>query len=67
MVDKQEAFFLSVSDEEIDKFIEEDKDNFKDKYDYTSLSVMAALNKYLQNNKNRTVVAVMTCKNRNGG
>ena len=67
MVDRDEAFFLSVSDEEIDKFIEQDKDDFVNRYDYTSLSVMAALNKYLPSQKNKTIVAVLTCKNRNGG
>ena len=64
MVDRDEAFFLSVSDEEIDKFIKEDKDDFVNRYDYTSLSVMAALNKYLPSQKNKTIVAVLTCKNR---
>ena len=64
MVDRDEAFFLSVSDEEIDKFIEQDKDDFVNRYDYTSLSVMAALNKYLPSQKNKTIVAVLTCKNR---
>lgn len=67
MVDRDEAFFLSVSDEEIDSFIAKDKEDFVNRYDYTSLSVMAALEKYLPSQKNKTIVAVLTCKNRNGG
>jgi len=68
IVDRGEAFFLSVSDEEIDNYIQNDKNDFKEKYDYTSISVMAALKKYLSNNiNNKTIVAIITCKNRDGG
>lgn len=63
MVSRNEAFFVSVSDDEIDDFILTHPD-FERKYDYTSLSVMAAVKKYGRHNDDETIVAVITCKNR---
>ncbi len=63
MVSRNEAFFVSVSDYEIDDFILTHPD-FERKYDYTSLSVMAAVKKYGRHNDDETIVAVITCKNR---
>ncbi len=62
MVSRNEAFFVSVSDDEIDDFILSHPD-FERKYDYTSLSAMAAVKKY-KHDDNETIVAVITCKNR---
>lgn len=64
MVNRNEAFFISVSDAQIDDFILKHRE-FEAKYDYTSLSAMAALEAY--GNKEDTIVVVLTCKNRNGG
>ena len=66
MAKRNEAFFISVCDDQIDSFIH-DHPNFKARYDYTSISAMAAVEAYLGANSNETVVAVLTCKNRNGG
>lgn len=65
MVSRGEAFFISVSDAQIESFVKEHPDY--NSYDFTSLSVMAALEKYLVNISNETVVAVLTCRNRDGG
>lgn len=61
-----EAFFISVTDEQIDEFVESHPE-FEAKYDYTSLSAMAALEEYKGNNQSETIVVVLTCINRNGG
>lgn len=66
MVKRNEAFFLSVSDADIDYFIQKHPD-YEASYDYTSISAMAALEKYLAVARYETVVAVLTCKNRIGG
>lgn len=67
MVTRGEAFFLSVSDAEIDYFIQKHPD-YEANYDYTSISAMAALEKYLAVARPKeTVVTVLTCKNRIGG
>ncbi len=63
MAKRGEAFFVSVTDEEIDNFISSSPD-FEMKYDYTSLAAMAALKAVNPEDK---VVVVLTCKNRNGG
>lgn len=64
MVNRNEAFFISVSDDEIDSFIFTHP-NFERKYDYTSLSAMVAAQKYNKQKDNKTtVVAIITCKNR---
>lgn len=65
MASRDEAFFISVSDKQIDKFILKHPE-FKAKYDYTSISAMAALDEYKKTSKEKIVV-VLTCKNRNGG
>ena len=66
MASRNEAFFISVSDEQIDSFILAHPD-YKAKYDYTSISAMAALDAYRKRAKNERIVVVLTCKNRNGG
>ena len=66
MAKRNEAFFISVCDDQIDSFIRDHPD-FRARYDYTSISAMAAVEEYLGANGNETVVAVLTCKNRNGG
>ena len=66
MAKRNEAFFISVSDENIDEFICKHP-GFKVNYDYTSISAMAALEKYAKVHNNETVVVLITCKNRNGG
>ena len=66
MAKRGEAFFISVSDAQIDKFIA-DQPEFKLRYDYTSISAMAAIEQYTKSHNDETVVAVITCKNRNGG
>ncbi len=66
MAKRDEAFFLSVNDEMIDDFISSHPE-YEATYDYTSMSAMAAVEKYSKTNGNDTVVAVLTCKNRIGG
>ena len=66
MAKRGEAFFISVSDAQIDKFIA-DQPEFNVRYDYTSISAMAAIERYTKSHNDETVVAVITCKNRNGG
>lgn len=66
MAKRNEAFFISICDDQIDSFIHDHPD-FEARYDYTSISAMAAVKEYLGANNNETVVAVLTCKNRNGG
>lgn len=66
MASRNEAFFVSVNDAQIDDFILRNPE-FKEKYDYTSISAMAATEGYIKGNSNDIVVTVLTCKNRNGG
>lgn len=66
MACRNEAFFISVSDAQIDDFILKHP-NFEAKYDYTSISAMAATESYVENRGDDIVVTVLTCKNRNGG
>ena len=66
MANRDEAFFISVSDAQIDEFSMKHPE-FGAKYDYTSISAMAALVEYEKSNKDDVVVVVLTCKNRNGG
>ncbi len=66
MAKRNEAFFISVCDAQIDDFILRHPD-FEVRYDYTSISAMAAVEKYTKTHCDDTVVAVITCKNRNGG
>lgn len=66
MASRNEVFFISVSDAQIDDFILKHPE-FKAKYDYTSISAMAATEYYTKGNNNDIVVTVLTCKNRNGG
>lgn len=66
MAIRKEAFFISVSDAQIDEFISRHLE-FEKKYDYTSISTMVATERYTRNNIKDTVVSVLTCKNRNGG
>lgn len=63
---RNEAFFISVNDAQIDSFIVMHPE-FMAKYDYTSISAMAATEEYIKYNRNDIVVTVLTCKNRNGG
>lgn len=56
-----EAFFVSVTDDEIDNFISHHL-KFSKRYDYSSLSAMAALEKIYDNN--HKYVVILTCKNR---
>lgn len=66
MVKREEAFFISINDAQIDNFILNHPE-FKEKYDYTSMSAMAATEEYVKDNGKDIVVTVLTCKNRNGG
>lgn len=66
MAKRGEAFFISVSDEKIDTFISTHQE-FAKKYDYSSMSVMVALEEYKNKHCEDIVIAVITCKNRNGG
>lgn len=66
MANRNEAFFISVSDDQIDDFILRHPD-FEAKYDYTSISAMAAMEIYTKSNPEDVVVTVLTCTNRNGG
>ncbi len=64
MARRNEAFFISFNDAEIEKFLQEYPE-YRERYDYTSLAVMAAMKKY--NCSDELIVAVLTCRNRNGG
>lgn len=66
MAKRNEAFFISVCDGQIDSFISMHPE-FGVRYDYTSISAMAALEVYKKTHCEDTVVVVITCKNRNGG
>ena len=66
MAKRNEAFFISVCDAQIDSFVSMHPD-FEVRYDYTSISAMAALEEYTKTHGEDTVVVVITCKNRNGG
>lgn len=62
IVSKEEGFFTSVSDAEIDDFLCENAEYGK-KYDYSSLSAMAAYKKY-NKKADELIVIVMTSENR---
>lgn len=66
MVERGEGFFVSVNDSEIEHFICQNPE-YAGKYDYTSLAVMPAINRLMEGNFSGKIVAVITCKNRNGG
>lgn len=66
MAKRNEAFFISVCDAQIDSFTSTHPE-FEARYDYTSISAMVALEEYTKTHCEDTVVAVITCKNRNGG
>ncbi len=66
MASRDEAFFISVEDRQIDDFIISHPE-FESKYDYTSLSAMAAVEECRKKNPRQTIVVVLTCKNRIGG
>ena len=63
MAKRDEAFFISVNDDMIDKFLKKHP-RFETAYDYTSISAMAAVEEYSKNHEKETIVAVLTCKNR---
>jgi len=66
IVERGEAFFVSVKDSEIDHFISRNPEYAK-KYDYTSLAVMPVVNRLMERRTGEKIVAVITCKNRKGG
>lgn len=66
MANRNEVFFISVCDAQIDSFISMHPD-FEERYDYTSISAMVATEEYIKMHNNDTVVVVLTCKNRKGG
>nr|MBP3258706.1 pyridoxal-phosphate dependent enzyme [Bacilli bacterium] len=61
IIDSGYGFTVSIDDKDIDNIAK----TFKDKYDYTSLAVLAAYEKYKKNMRvNEISVAIITAKNR---